>query len=178
MGAWRIGACKPYRLQKAVARLLACAKPWTFVQPLRSLVKLLDGTPSPSCAAHLVPAAFYGLLPLDCVESSPFPERDVAPSNAALATNLVIEGKLSSQYAGDWHESGQIPLREVHAGRLNRFGTIDPNRRGGLAVVGKTGGMAQKPKYVDHSQRIRHLPATSLRGTLRFGLDVRFGQGL
>ena len=43
------------------------------------------------------------------------------------------ESKLSlwaSQYGGDWHGSGQIPLREVHAGRLDRFGAIDPSEGG------------------------------------------------
>ncbi|MBI3304087.1 MAG: TonB-dependent receptor plug domain-containing protein [Deltaproteobacteria bacterium] len=43
------------------------------------------------------------------------------------------ESKLSfwaSNYGGDWHGSGQIPLREIHAGRLNRFGAIDPSEGG------------------------------------------------
>ncbi len=43
------------------------------------------------------------------------------------------ESKLSfwaSHYGGDWHGSGQIPLREVHAGRLDRFGSIDPSEGG------------------------------------------------
>ncbi len=35
-----------------------------------------------------------------------------------------------SQYGGDWHGSGQIPLREIHAGRLDRFGAIDPSEGG------------------------------------------------
>jgi outer membrane receptor protein involved in Fe transport len=33
-------------------------------------------------------------------------------------------------YAGRWNASGQIPLREVEAGRLDRFGTIDPSEGG------------------------------------------------
>ncbi len=43
------------------------------------------------------------------------------------------ESKLSfwaSHYGGDWHGSGQIPLREVHAGRLDRFSAIDPSEGG------------------------------------------------
>jgi len=43
------------------------------------------------------------------------------------------ESKLSlwlSAHDGDWDASGQIPLREVHAGRLNRFGSIDPSEGG------------------------------------------------
>lgn len=33
-------------------------------------------------------------------------------------------------YAGDWDASGQIPQREVSAGRLDRFGAIDPTEGG------------------------------------------------
>jgi outer membrane receptor protein involved in Fe transport len=43
------------------------------------------------------------------------------------------ESKLSfwgSYYYGDWDASGQIPLREVHSGRLSRFGAIDPTEGG------------------------------------------------
>jgi outer membrane receptor protein involved in Fe transport len=36
----------------------------------------------------------------------------------------------ASAYGGDWHGSGQIPLREIHAGRLDRFGAIDPTEGG------------------------------------------------
>jgi len=36
----------------------------------------------------------------------------------------------TSIYAGDWHGSGQIPLREVSAGRLDRFGAVDPSEGG------------------------------------------------
>lgn len=35
-----------------------------------------------------------------------------------------------SAHDGDWDASGQIPLREVHAGRLDRFGSIDPSEGG------------------------------------------------
>jgi outer membrane receptor protein involved in Fe transport len=35
-----------------------------------------------------------------------------------------------SIYAGDWDASGQIPGREVSAGRLDRFGAIDPSEGG------------------------------------------------
>ena len=49
------------------------------------------------------------------------------------------ESKLSfwfSAHDGDWDASGQIPLREVSAGRLDRFGSIDPPK-----AVGRTGRM-------------------------------------
>lgn len=36
---------------------------------------------------------------------------------------------LSTHY-GDWDGSGQIPLREVHAKRLDRFGSLDPTEGG------------------------------------------------
>jgi hypothetical protein len=36
----------------------------------------------------------------------------------------------ASVYQGDWDASGQIPLREVSAGRLDRFGAIDPTEGG------------------------------------------------
>jgi outer membrane receptor protein involved in Fe transport len=42
--------------------------------------------------------------------------------------------------AGQWNASGQIPLREVEAGRLDRFGTLDPfeggaTQRHGLSLA-------------------------------------------
>lgn len=36
----------------------------------------------------------------------------------------------TSIYSGVWNGSGQIPLREVSAGRLDRFGSIDPTEGG------------------------------------------------
>lgn len=35
-----------------------------------------------------------------------------------------------SAHDGDWDASGQLPLREVHARRLDRFGAIDPTEGG------------------------------------------------
>ncbi len=35
-----------------------------------------------------------------------------------------------TQHYGRWNGSGQIPLREVRAGRLDRFGSIDPSEGG------------------------------------------------
>ena len=35
-----------------------------------------------------------------------------------------------TSYMGAWNGSGQIPLREVEAGRLDRFGAIDPSEGG------------------------------------------------
>jgi outer membrane receptor protein involved in Fe transport len=35
-----------------------------------------------------------------------------------------------TSYRGTWNASGQLPLREVRAGRLDRFGTLDPAEGG------------------------------------------------
>ncbi len=35
-----------------------------------------------------------------------------------------------TSYASGWNASGQLPLREVEAGRLSRFGTLDPDEGG------------------------------------------------
>lgn len=37
---------------------------------------------------------------------------------------------LASSFGSDWHASGQIPLREVEAGRLSRWGSTDPTEGG------------------------------------------------
>ncbi len=42
-------------------------------------------------------------------------------------TKLSLTGMA---YLNDWNASGQIPLREVEAGTLDRFGSIDPNEGG------------------------------------------------
>jgi hypothetical protein len=45
----------------------------------------------------------------------------------------TTESKLTlwaSTHDGDWDASGQIPLREVRSGRLNRFGSLDPTEGG------------------------------------------------
>ncbi|WP_434380634.1 TonB-dependent receptor domain-containing protein [Melittangium boletus] len=46
-----------------------------------------------------------------------------------LAPGSTLSVALTS-YASGWTASGQIPLREVLAGRLDRFGTLDPNEGG------------------------------------------------
>jgi outer membrane cobalamin receptor len=43
---------------------------------------------------------------------------DLSPSSAMTLTWM--------SNAGQWNASGQIPLREVETGRLDRFGTLDP----------------------------------------------------
>lgn len=50
-----------------------------------------------------------------------------------LTTNPTTRSEFSltgTQYIGRWNASGEIPLREVDAGRLNRFGSLDPSQGG------------------------------------------------
>lgn len=65
-------------------------------------------------------------------EDGPFesPERLAAYNAFAKVSSVLAPGsKLSTTfegYSGDWHASGQVPLREIGADRLDRFGAIDP----------------------------------------------------
>ena len=47
--------------------------------------------------------------------------------NPTTRSELSVTG---TQYIGRWNASGEIPLREVDAGRLNRFGSLDPSQGG------------------------------------------------
>ncbi|WP_224369188.1 TonB-dependent receptor [Hyalangium versicolor] len=47
----------------------------------------------------------------------------------AVSDRATVSVTLTS-YGSGWNASGQIPLREVEAGRLDRFGTIDPTEGG------------------------------------------------
>ena len=52
---------------------------------------------------------------------------------AKLTYDLSTRSSISlavSSYGGDWYASGQIPLREVEAGRLGFFGFLDPSEGG------------------------------------------------
>ncbi len=49
--------------------------------------------------------------------------------SATLAENATLSLILNS-YGSGWNASGQVPLREVTAGRLGRFGSIDPTEGG------------------------------------------------
>jgi outer membrane receptor protein involved in Fe transport len=48
----------------------------------------------------------------------------------AEPTNDLELSAAGTYYAADWDASGQIPQREVSAGRLDRFGAIDPTEGG------------------------------------------------
>lgn len=52
---------------------------------------------------------------------------------AKLTVNPTPRSELAlavTHYSGSWNASGQVPLREVLAGRLDRFGSIDPTEGG------------------------------------------------
>ncbi|MCB9656137.1 MAG: TonB-dependent receptor [Sandaracinaceae bacterium] len=51
--------------------------------------------------------------------------RITRPFDNGGSLSLTVTGHLS-----DWTANGQLPLREVRAGRLDRFGTLDPNEGG------------------------------------------------
>ena len=48
---------------------------------------------------------------------------------AKIDSKNTLDGWISA-YAAEWNASGQIPEREVVAGRLSRFGSIDPSEGG------------------------------------------------
>jgi hypothetical protein len=52
---------------------------------------------------------------------------------AKAARSIGAHGRVelsASSYMGEWNASGQIPLRAVQAGELDRFGTLDPSDGG------------------------------------------------
>jgi outer membrane receptor protein involved in Fe transport len=54
-------------------------------------------------------------------------------------------------YAGRWRASGQIPLREVEGGRLDRFGSLNPNEGGSTQRHGLTLGL----DALDHNASLK-----------------------
>lgn len=90
---------------------------------------LLMFSPTRDCVRSLVAAeGFY--------TDGPFLNNLKAPrfnGLIKLTMNPTSRSELSwtgTQYIGRWNASGQIPLREVQAGRLDRFGAIDPSEGG------------------------------------------------
>jgi outer membrane receptor protein involved in Fe transport len=72
--------------------------------------------------------AYYSNGPFDHPEHfaryNAYGKLTLAPTEAS---KLWLAGTV---YAADWDASGQIPAREVSAGRLDRFGAIDPTEGG------------------------------------------------
>jgi outer membrane receptor protein involved in Fe transport len=66
----------------------------------------------------------------------------VETSRSSLALTLM-------SYGSGWNGSGQIPLREVEAGRLDRFGSIDPSEGGNSQRHSASLSYASKPRDGD-----------------------------
>ncbi|MFW2389254.1 MAG: TonB-dependent receptor domain-containing protein [Polyangiales bacterium] len=80
---------------------------------------------------------FHPLLAVDILGSDgPFenPENQLRFNLfSRVSVDLPRDTKIAitaSLYGNRWNASGQIPLREVEAGRLDRFGSIDPSEGG------------------------------------------------
>ncbi len=90
---------------------------------------VLGGSPPLSWAKTLVAAeAYFSNGPFDNPQNlsryNVFTKLTLSPTTDHV---LSLSG---SVYASDWDASGQIPLREVKAGQLDRFGSIDPTEGG------------------------------------------------
>lgn len=67
-------------------------------------------------------------------------------------TELSLTG---SSYGAGWNASGQVPLREVEAGRLSRFGSIDPSEGGSSSRHGAVLGLLTHPGNGDDVVEVR-----------------------
>ncbi|MFN8281405.1 MAG: TonB-dependent receptor plug domain-containing protein [Saprospiraceae bacterium] len=70
--------------------------------------------------------------------------QDLKKLNALLKYNYMISPRLKfksslSYFKSSWSASGQIPEREVRAGRISRFGSIDPTEGGATARLNWNG---------------------------------------
>lgn len=68
-----------------------------------------------------------------------------------------------SSYGGDWFASGQIPSREVDAGRLDRFGYIDPT---------EGGASSRQNVYLSYQHRDASNEIAALAYFSRYGLKI------
>jgi outer membrane receptor protein involved in Fe transport len=71
---------------------------------------------------------------------------------AKASTTLAEDLKLSiwgSYYQADWHGSGEVPLRAVREGIIDRFGSIDPSEGGHTTRSNLNGELIWKPRE-DH----------------------------
>lgn len=101
---------------------------------------LLGGTQRTFRGLAIVSPKLDKVKPLFAVDvlgsDGPFDKpEDLVRFNLFAKTSFELEGGkrlaiTGSAYGADWEASGQIPLREVEAGRLDRFGSIDPNEGG------------------------------------------------
>jgi hypothetical protein len=76
---------------------------------------------------------------------------------AKASTTLAEDLKLSlwgSYYQADWHGSGEIPLRAVREGVIDRFGAIDPSEGGSTQRINLNGEIVWRPRD-DHTLTAR-----------------------
>ncbi len=69
-------------------------------------------------------------------------------ASATLAEDMKLS-LWASYYQADWHGSGQIPLRAVQEGSIDRFGSIDPSEGGSTQRTNLNAEFAWKPRE-DH----------------------------
>jgi len=89
-------------------------------------------------------------------------------------TKLALTG---AAYLNDWNASGQIPLRAVRAGSLDRFGSIDPNEGGQSQRYSLYLNLDSPAKPGTHGKRSTGGEGLSLVGCLihsRFALYSNF----
>jgi len=88
-----------------------------------------------------------------------------------LALNAsTVFSFLASAYGSGWSASGQIPLRAVEAGRLSRFGSIDPTEGGQTQRQMVVASLEQRTG----SQDLVQLTAYAVRYQLRLFSDFTF----
>ncbi len=92
-----------------------------------------------------------------------------AKETLALNASTVISF-LASAYGSGWSASGQIPLRAVEAGRLSRFGSIDPTEGGQTQRQMVVASLEQRTGSHDLVQ----LTAYAVRYQLRLFSDFTF----
>jgi outer membrane receptor protein involved in Fe transport len=71
-----------------------------------------------------------------------------AKASATLAEDLKLS-LWGSYYQADWHGSGEVPLRAVREGVIDRFGSIDPSEGGSTQRFNLNGELSWKPRE-DH----------------------------
>lgn len=89
--------------------------------------------------------------------------------NPSPASTLSVGG---SSYAGDWYGSGQIPNREVVAGRLDRFSTHDPSEGGNSARHQLFASYKLRPSAKSEIQALTYLAQYRLNIISNFTINL------
>jgi outer membrane receptor protein involved in Fe transport len=82
-------------------------------------------------------------------------------------------GATFGAYANKWSSSGQIPEREVEAGRLSRFGAIDPSEGGATSRIAATLFARLVPSFSDEVTATLYLVRYRLALFSNFTLFLR-----